>query len=108
MMFVSSIRMKAQPGKRKEILQTINGIIDQLSLKKGCLDVSSYQDIDDENIFYVVEEWQTEQDLNEYLHSKLFAVLLGIKTILVDRPEIKILSEKCCYNCEEKEKIQVQ
>lgn len=100
-MYVSSIRMKGRPGKRKEIIQTINGVLDQLKLKTGCLDVASYQDLADENIFYVVEEWQTEQDMNEYLHSKLFAVLLGIKAILVEMPEVKILSESSTYSCEE-------
>ena len=106
-MYISSIRMKGRPGKRKEIMQTINGIVDQLRLRKGCLDAASYQDLNDENIFYLVEEWQTQQDMDEYLHSKLFAVLLGIKTILVETPEIKILSEDCSYYCDDKETVQV-
>ena len=92
-MFISSIRMKGLSNKRKEIIQTLNGISGQARLKKGCLNAKSYQDIDDQDAFYLVEEWKTQQDMDEYMNSKLFAALLGIKTILVEKPEIKILVE---------------
>ena len=45
--------------------------------------------------------------MDEYMHSNLFSVLLGIKSILVETPDIKILVEDCSYDCDEKEKIQV-
>lgn len=51
-MLISSIRMKGRSDKRKDIIQTLNGISDQVRLKKGCLDVKSYQAIDDEDIFF--------------------------------------------------------
>ncbi len=92
-MFISSIKLKGLSNKRKEIIQTLNGISNQVRLKKGCLNAKSYQDIDDEDAFYLVEEWKTQQDMDEYMNSKLFAALLGIKTILAKKPEIKILVE---------------
>lgn len=92
-MYISSIRMKGRSDKRKEIIQTLNGISDQVRLKKGCLNVKSYQDIDDKNVFFLVEEWKTQHDMDEYINSTLFSALLGIKTILVEKPEIKILVE---------------
>ena len=106
-MFISSIKMKGRPEKRIEILQTINGVSDQVKLKKGCLSVNCYQDVNEENTFYLVDMWKTKQDMDEYLISNLFAVLLGIKTILFDTPEVKILVEDCSYDCDGKEKVQV-
>ena len=98
MMFVVMVRLKGQPGKHKEILQTINGILDQLQMKNGCRDAVSYQETHDENIFFVVEEWQTEKDLDEYLHSTLFAALLGIESLLVEMPDIQIMhSSGSCH-----------
>ncbi len=97
-MIISTIRMKGRAGKRKEIQQTINGILDQMKRDTGCLDASNYQDVNDENIFYLVEEWRTKKDMDRYLHSNLFAVLLGIETILADKPEIKILVESSSYD----------
>lgn len=106
-MFVSSIKIKGRAEKRIEILQTINGVSEQTRRKRGCLGANSYQDINDENIFYLTEMWQTQEDMDDYLSSKLFAVLLGIKTILVETPEIKILVEDCSYNCDGKDDVQV-
>lgn len=96
-----TIRMKGRSDKRKEIIQTLTGISDKVRLKQGCLDAKGYQAIDDEDVFYLVEEWKTQQDMNNYLNSKLFAALLGIKPILVEKPEIKILVEDNFRNTDE-------
>ncbi len=105
-MIISTIRMKGRVGKRKEILQTIDGILDRMKRNKGCLEASSYQDVNDENIFYLVEEWRTQKDMDRYLHSNLFAVLLGIETILADKPEIKILVERSSYDHDQEKDMQ--
>ena len=94
MMFVSSVRLKGRPDKYKEISQTITSITDQTKSKKGCLASAGYQDINNRNIFYLVEEWQTQRDMNEYLNSRLFAALLGIKTLLAEKPQVKTLIEE--------------
>ena len=106
-MFISSIRMKGRSDKRKEIVQTLNGISDQIRLKKGCLNAKNYQDIDNEDIFYLVEEWETQQDMDDFMKSQLFAALLGIQTILVEKPEINILVEDNFHNNDEIENVRV-
>ncbi len=35
--------------------------------EKGCLSATGYQDIDDENTFYLVEQWRTQNDMDDYL-----------------------------------------
>jgi quinol monooxygenase YgiN len=99
--------MKGRSDKRKEIVQTLNGISDQIRLKKGCLNAKNYQDIDNEDIFYLVEEWETQQDMDDFMKSHLFAALLGIQTILVEKPEINILVEDKFHNNDEIENVRV-
>ena len=94
MVIIATVKMKGRSGKHKEIVQTINGIADRVRQRKGCLGVSSYQDINDENSFYHVEQWHTRQDLYNHFDSKLFSVLLGIKSILEEPLEIEILHKK--------------
>ena len=91
-MIITTVKLRGREEKRKEILQTISGLTDQVRLLKGCLSVNSYQDINDENIFYHVEEWQTQQELDDYLNSNLFSALLGIKTILVEKPTVDFMT----------------
>jgi quinol monooxygenase YgiN len=88
-MIITTVKMKGREDKRREILQTIREIASQVRRCKGCAGVSCYQDIDDKNVFYNVQEWRTREDLNDHLNSKLFAVLLGIKSILAEPPQIE-------------------
>ena len=92
-MITASITIHGQPGKRTEILQTIKGIRDQLGRDTRCRQVKVYQDIDDENTFFFVENWLTERDLDDYLTSRLFRVLLGVTPILKEPVEIQLLTE---------------
>ncbi len=92
-MIFFTVMIKGRAGKRKEILQTIHGVLDQVKKKEGCQGAKSYQDLNDENIFYLVEEWRTLEDMDRYLRSNLFAVLLGIEPILADKPEVKVMIE---------------
>ena len=52
----------------------------------------STESIDDENTLFLVEDWPTEHDLDEYLSSRLFKVLLGINPILKDPLEMKMFT----------------
>ena len=91
-MIIATVKLRGREKKRREILQTISGLGDQVRMIKGCFDVTSYQDINDQDTFYLVEEWQTQQALDEYLNSKLFSALLGTKTILVEKPTVEFMT----------------
>ncbi len=52
-----------------------------------------YQDVDDENIFFLVEEWQKQRLLDDHMKSSLLGALLGIKGLLIKEPEIKFMNE---------------
>ena len=88
-MIITTVKMKGREEKRLEILQTIREIANQVRRCKGCVGVNCYQDIDDKNVFYNVQEWRTRQDLADHLNSKLFAALLGIQSILAEPPQIE-------------------
>lgn len=88
-MIIATVKLKGREDKRLEIMQTLQGIAGQVRQCKGCVGVSCYQDLDDRNVFYTMQEWQTRQDLDDHLNSKLFAALLGIKSILAEPPQIE-------------------
>lgn len=92
-MITATITLHGQPEKQTEILQTIKGIKEQLDKETRCRQVKIYQDIDDVNTFFLVENWLTEHDLDEYLSSRSFKVLLGVKPILKDSLAIKVFTE---------------
>ncbi len=91
-MITACITLHGRSAKRMEILQTIKGIKDQLDEKTRCRQVKICQDIDDENTIFLVEDWPSEHDLDEYLSSRLFKVFLGLNPILEEPLEMKVFA----------------
>jgi quinol monooxygenase YgiN len=89
-MFFNTIRMAVNPNKRKELLQTIKALLEDNRKKSGCVSSQLYQDLEDESVLYLVEAWGSREELDDYLRSNHFGVLLGAMTLLRETPEIKL------------------
>jgi len=92
-MYVVTYKIYGKPETHLEISQSLKGIADKVKNLDGCLDARIYQDTDDENTFFLVEEWQQQRHLDDHMKSSLFAALLGIKALLAKEPEIKFMVE---------------
>ncbi len=87
-MILVIMEMTVLPVKRKEFLQTVRALIQSIRKEKGCIKCSACQDIEDENTFCIIEGWETQKELDNYLRSDLFEVLLGTKNFLSEPWEI--------------------
>jgi quinol monooxygenase YgiN len=83
------VRMKVLPQKRKELLQTVKGLIQRTRKQKGCISCHFHQDIEDEDAFILVDEWETQDKLDNHLGSDHFGVLVGAMNLLSEPTEIK-------------------
>ena len=92
-MIVVTFKLYGKPGNQVEINQSLKGIAAKVKKLDGCKDTKVYQDVDDENIFFLVEEWQKQRLLDDHMKSSLFGALLGIKGLLTKGPEIKFMNE---------------
>ncbi len=88
-MIVVTIKMDVLPEKRREFLQTIRALTSPTRSNKGCINCHYYQDVEDENIISLVEEWETQEELDNHLRSEQFSVLLGAMNLLSKPPDIK-------------------
>jgi quinol monooxygenase YgiN len=84
------ITMNALVEKRTEVLQTILSMIEPTENERGCLSFQAFRDIEDKNGFDLIAEWKTREDLNHYIRSDRFSVLLGTKSLLCEPPQIEI------------------
>ena len=82
--------MNALPEKRKEVMQTLLSMIEPTLCEKGCLSHKVLQDIEDENVFSLIKEWKTREDLDRHIRSDRFGVLLGTKILLNEQQNIQI------------------
>jgi quinol monooxygenase YgiN len=82
------IRMKVLPEKRMELSQTIVLLIGSIRAEKGCKRCDFCQSMEDENRLFLLEEWDTEENLMSYLKSGRFRVLRGAMNLLKEPYEM--------------------
>lgn len=83
---VATIRLLVSVDYHRELLQTVQSLLGPIRTQKGCLGLHLYAEIGGEEALCLVEEWATQQDLDEHLRSDYFAVLLGAARLLLQKP----------------------
>jgi quinol monooxygenase YgiN len=94
-MILVIMHMKVSAKKRMELTQTISSLLGVIRAEKGCGRCDFLRGMDDENIFCLLEEWHSREDLETYRQSDCFKVLRGAMNLL-DEP-CEILSYRSPY-----------
>lgn len=89
-MIVVRIIMNVFPEKQKEVMQTLLSMIEAPGKESGYLSYGIFCDIEDKNVFNLISEWETRQNLDHYIRSDIFSVLLGTKSLLCEPLKIQI------------------
>ena len=87
-MILVTIRMKVFSEKRNELSQTIASLIGSIRTEKGCLRCDFFQSMENENELCLLEEWDTRENLKNYLKSGRFRVLRGAMNLLKEPYEM--------------------
>jgi quinol monooxygenase YgiN len=91
-MIIVRMTIIALPEKQKEVLQTLLSLLESPTKEKGCLSYGIFADIEDENFFNVISEWESRPHLDQYMRSARFSVLFGTKSLLCEPLKIQILT----------------
>jgi len=86
------ITMNALIEKRTEVMQTLLSMIEPIENVRGCLSCHVFRDIEEKNVFSLIEEWETREDLDDHIKSDRFSVLLGTKSLLCEPLKIQIFT----------------
>ena len=89
-MIIVRITMNALLEKRTEVMQTLLSMIEPTENERGCLSFHAFRDLEDNNGFDLIAEWETREDLDHYIRSDRFSALLGTKSLLYELPRIEI------------------
>lgn len=84
------ITMNTLIENRTEIMQTLVSMIEPTQNGKGCMSCHVLRDMEDKNVFSLIEEWETREDLDDYIRSDRFSALLGTKSLLSEPQQIEI------------------
>ena len=91
-MIMAIIRMNVLPDKRMELSQTIDSLSGSIRQEKGCKRYDFFHSIEDENKLFILEEWDTQENLITHLKSEHFSVLRGAMNFLQAPYERKFYS----------------
>ena len=89
-MIIFRTTMNVFLDKRTEVMQTLLSMIEPIENVRGCLSCHVFRDIEEKNGFDLIAEWETREDLDNYIRSARFGVLLGTKSLLREPPQIQI------------------
>ena len=81
-MILVIIRMNVLSEKRMELSQTISSLSGSIRMEKGCRSCDFCQSVEDENRLFLLEEWDTRENLMTHLESKNIKVLRGAMNLL--------------------------
>jgi quinol monooxygenase YgiN len=74
--------MKVFSEKRTELSQTIVSLSGSIRMEKGCRRCDFCRSIEDECRLFLLEEWDTEENLMAHLKSEHYRVLRGAMNLL--------------------------
>ena len=74
--------MKLHSEKCMELSQTISSLSLSTRMEKGCQRCDFCRSIEDENRFFLLEEWDTQENLKKHLKSEHFKVIRGAMNLL--------------------------
>jgi quinol monooxygenase YgiN len=89
-MVIVIIKLNAMPEKCLEFKQSLLAMIAPKQKEKGCLSHNIFQNIANDNGFSLIQMWQTRDNLDAYLRSDLFTVLIGTRYLLNRPAEISV------------------
>ncbi|MBI5101702.1 MAG: antibiotic biosynthesis monooxygenase [Nitrospirae bacterium] len=88
-MIIATLRMTVRPERRKDLLETIRGMLEPVRVERGCLSYRLYEDIEDGNAFVLLEEWETQEDLERHISKDNQRRLFALLDLLDEQPELR-------------------
>jgi len=88
-MMQSIIRIMVSPEKRNASLDLLKSIIGPIQVKPGCSNCRIYQDLEDKNCLVMMQEWESEAELHNFIRSGDYRKILALIDLSREPPEIQ-------------------
>jgi quinol monooxygenase YgiN len=87
-MVISTLRIVTAPKSRAEVLRTLSAQLGPLRVQPGCLRCDLYQDIEHREAITLVEEWESQDELDLRLRSEEYRAVLATIELAQEQPVI--------------------
>jgi quinol monooxygenase YgiN len=89
-MFSYQLKLVIKESKIDEFIECLHSLIEGLRKENGCLDVSFYRDLEKENTYSLIGDWQTQVARDKHFKNKNFVVLIGAARVLSETFKMNI------------------
>jgi quinol monooxygenase YgiN len=87
-MLLTSISFRSQPHKRGEVVSVVDDLVNRMRHAHGCLRSRFLDEVEDDNAFTVIAEWESVPDAEAFFGSREFQILKGIRILMRGEPVI--------------------
>lgn len=88
-MIKASLKMTVLPERRNELLEAIRGMLEPTRVERGCLSYRLYEDTEKRNDFILLEEWETQEDLERHIAKENQMRILALVDLLSRDPKLE-------------------
>jgi len=86
---LATLRMIVRPDRRSDLLEAMRGMLEPARVERGCLSYRLYEDVDNRNALVLLEEWETQEDLERHISKNNQRRLLALMDLLSAQPELR-------------------
>ena len=85
---ISTLRIVTTPHSRAEVVRTLAAQLGPTRVQTGCRKCDLYQDVENPDAITLVEEWESQADLDPRLRSEDYRAVLGAIELSQEPPLI--------------------
>jgi len=85
-MIVFRVQLRVSPAVRDRAVKSLLRLVGPTRTVKGCTACGTYVDVEDGNTLVYVEEWETQDDLDQRLRTGDVRVLLSVLDLASEPP----------------------
>ena len=89
-MIIVSLRIRVSHEKRKDFMNSARLILGPTRIQPGCISCRLYQDLDEPDAVFLVEEWESRKKLDRHFNSDQYRIILSLMEASDQFPDIKI------------------
>jgi quinol monooxygenase YgiN len=83
-------RVRTDSAKRDELIRIANDVVQASRGDRGCIGYRFYQEMEDEDAYLFVEEWETLEALREHFATSHIATFMqAIPAAIVGAPDVQ-------------------
>ena len=91
-MVIATLRMVVPTERQDDVLRTLRTVTGPTRAQLRCISCHIYQGVEDTNLVTFVQEWESQEALDDYIRSDVYRRILALMELASEQPEVKFIT----------------